>query len=307
MIADQIPEEELYEIMESLDEPAEEVDERWLISYADLMTLLFGLFVMLYAMIDKFEIIQDAAKKEFSTRPVTTEHQPVEEPLPKAKLEQIEFLQSERAALAAKSAKLQEEMMALRKYNLELEKKADDAAKLKEQLRQQSLELTAEAERRAYAEMMAKNAQRSAELATQENEEFRKRMAEQAAVVLPERKAAEAQYDASSIKSPPSGKGVAGGTHQNAFKFVTTLSSGRLFEAKAIKITLAGVQIDTTVPRELVSQSFKTTLTRDDGSTIDIVMLGVAGSHGEPTNRLAIVDLPANGEAILKTWISGNQ
>jgi len=47
------------------DEP--HVDERWLISYADMMTLLFGLFVLLYSMYDRFDIVQDSVKTKFGT------------------------------------------------------------------------------------------------------------------------------------------------------------------------------------------------------------------------------------------------
>ncbi len=36
-------------LLDTSEEPVEHVDEKWLVSYADMMTLLFGLFVMLYA------------------------------------------------------------------------------------------------------------------------------------------------------------------------------------------------------------------------------------------------------------------
>jgi flagellar motor protein MotB len=48
------------------EEETEHPDERWLVSYADMMTLLFGLFVMLYSMANKFEQVQSSAAKEFS-------------------------------------------------------------------------------------------------------------------------------------------------------------------------------------------------------------------------------------------------
>ena len=58
-------EESLLELSEDSHEPELHADERWLISYADMMTLLFGLFVLLYAMVDQFEVIQKSADKQF--------------------------------------------------------------------------------------------------------------------------------------------------------------------------------------------------------------------------------------------------
>jgi len=44
------------------------VDERWLVSYADMMTLLFGFFCDAYAMADKFDVIQKSAMQQFADK-----------------------------------------------------------------------------------------------------------------------------------------------------------------------------------------------------------------------------------------------
>ena len=53
------------------DDHVEHIDERWLVSYADMMTLLFGLFVMLYSMSTNFEEVQSAMTKQFSQNEVS--------------------------------------------------------------------------------------------------------------------------------------------------------------------------------------------------------------------------------------------
>lgn len=44
---------------------AEAVDERWLVSYADMMTLLFGLFVMLYSMANRLDEVRGSVSARF--------------------------------------------------------------------------------------------------------------------------------------------------------------------------------------------------------------------------------------------------
>ena len=54
--------------------PEHENLERWLVSYADFMTLLFATFVVLYALsqinVNEFKKVEDSLKKAFSAQSI---------------------------------------------------------------------------------------------------------------------------------------------------------------------------------------------------------------------------------------------
>ncbi len=60
----------------------EHIDERWLVSYSDMMTLLFGLFVMLYAMQDPeaTKQMQESIKQNFAQESVDENRPPPPNP-----------------------------------------------------------------------------------------------------------------------------------------------------------------------------------------------------------------------------------
>jgi len=62
------------------EEHEEHVDEKWLVSYADMMTLMFGLFVLLFAMnqMDKAEVekIKKSASEQFGASEATNDQLP---------------------------------------------------------------------------------------------------------------------------------------------------------------------------------------------------------------------------------------
>lgn len=76
--------DELVELEEEHGETWHMTDERWLISYADLMTLLFGFYAMLYLMGPNFEAVKSAMDQSFTKamrpampqRPIQMPHVP---------------------------------------------------------------------------------------------------------------------------------------------------------------------------------------------------------------------------------------
>src|SRR5438045_2613231 len=79
----------------SLDDHSEAVDERWLLSYADMMTLLFGFFVMLYVMNDRLDEVKASAAQQF-----TSHHDTKSDTESKDQLrQQIETLSKEKETL----------------------------------------------------------------------------------------------------------------------------------------------------------------------------------------------------------------
>lgn len=104
------------------------VDERWLVSYADMMTLLFGLFVMLYALQDpvQFEKMKNSVSEKFSSQ---------EEAIPQPDFkklleEQILKVKAQELALTERLSELEQvrnELKQLRLDNLDLQKTVETA------------------------------------------------------------------------------------------------------------------------------------------------------------------------------------
>ncbi len=120
---------------EDHEEHEEHIDERWLVSYADMMTLLFGLFVMLYSMAGKFDTVQQSIQKEFNPQEQTAQAVP-EKMVPEAELLKV---QKELAAARTELASAKERIIQLEAANDELRKQVTTlqarVAELEEQLR----------------------------------------------------------------------------------------------------------------------------------------------------------------------------
>lgn len=132
-------------------------DERWLVSYADMMTLLFGLFVLLFAMSKP----EDYEKVQKSMRETFAEDAPKPPPMvPLADLEkareELALLKEEREREKAdlqtaqqKVASLESELMRERESKLEVEqsaRKGEDLARESELLTENVRRLEAELE-----------------------------------------------------------------------------------------------------------------------------------------------------------------
>jgi flagellar motor protein MotB len=106
------------------DEHEEHIDERWLVSYADMMTLLFGLFVMLYAMAPQMNKVQESLSETFSKDPKPKSEPPppvsMEQKLSDA-LQQMELLQTKLTERETASEALRLEVQTLLAKNKDLE------------------------------------------------------------------------------------------------------------------------------------------------------------------------------------------
>ena len=103
----------------------EHVDERWLVSYADMMTLLFGLFVMLYSMQDpqQMKAMHESIKERFGQN-----EKPKENEIPPA--EKIAHLEKVREDL-------KNQIEVAQKKNQEIQQKLDESSALSESSQKQ--------------------------------------------------------------------------------------------------------------------------------------------------------------------------
>jgi DNA repair exonuclease SbcCD ATPase subunit len=109
---------------EEPEEHEEHIDERWLVSYSDMMTLLFGLFVMLYSMALEHqggldEQLQKMAKQTFASN-TPTPSEPQQRDLPS---QDDSELQRKLALITEERDRMREEIESLNRAqkNLEIE------------------------------------------------------------------------------------------------------------------------------------------------------------------------------------------
>lgn len=136
------------------DEPIHS-EEKWLVSYADMMTLLFGLFVLLYSTANKFETVQKAAREQFkkdSAPEVDVKKTLIDYQLQTRRLAEAE---SELAHLRAeKSANVQ----AAQDFSVKIRERDNEILELKNHLAAASAKVTAALAKASAAEAAATTA-----------------------------------------------------------------------------------------------------------------------------------------------------
>jgi flagellar motor protein MotB len=261
---------------EFLDEHIEHADERWLMSYADMMTLLFGLFVMLYAMYDNFGAIQQSAAMKFSSSREKggTQEDPAvvkqieDNALEKVKIEnetlrvKVEALET---AVTAEKAKAAEANAMMEIIKAKAETVVPDQSLLVKSL---------EEERNA---LRAQLAQVSAEqLGGNRNRDNRP---------LDEESRVELRSDGLG------GKGGGGKGKKREFKVEVTLPNGRVISEQTKQVGPNGVQLES-APDVSVREKFSVRITSPEGRSVEIRSKALLGDDGKVSNRIKFVSFP---------------
>jgi flagellar motor protein MotB len=272
------------------EEHVEHSDERWLISYADMMTLLFGLFVMLYTMQDRMNEVQDAAKKQFLSG---TE-------------QKIDPKVLETDAIKSRVETLEQQLQAT-KYQLADATSAKDDLAQKLKSAEQNLDSMRYESKRRTDELAEINARR--DQLRQEREAARSEMP-----VMPP--PSQGVGGAAARSGSPGGGGGSGSgsptppaapaTAQARFRLSFTLPNGTIFDAQTNQVGLNGIQLDEPIPSVVAGEQFKGVITKD-GESVEVIVQNMVGENGQASERFRILIFPNLDRPRLETMLKKKQ
>jgi hypothetical protein len=290
------------ELLQSVEDPSaeEHVDERWLISYADMMTLLFGLFVMLYSMFDQFDVIQDATKRTFGDEPQKTAP-PLTETISPA---EFEAAKSEVDLLRTKLISLEVDLAREKNKNAELTERPPEVQDEPhpDTARAQELE-------RQLHEMEARLAESQANADRMRNIAEAEARARNVAAASGGGGGAAAPVNASGGGGNGEGKGNGDGNGNGdglpPYEVTLTLPGGRRVDSKIRFLGTDGMSMTTPPPHVIPGDLFSAKITNKDGEVLNI-MVRASGRNGEVGDWLRF-DLVSHSErSVLIRWTSGN-
>lgn len=264
------------------DEELPHPDEKWLVSYADMMTLLFGFFVMLYSMVNKMDVVEKSVAQKFSATPVESEQAPA--PV-KNQLGNEEDLTAKVAGLEKALAEAQARAAAMEKSSRELEDRLftqSDSLMKSGQLAQQLKSVTEERDK-----LRSQLAQAQTEALMESSQRPARRQAE--------------KMGGGSIGGGGSrgSKERIGGSGGIKLKMPVRFENG--FTATTVGATNRGLVLDRDAPGA-PGETFVATVEGPDGRAIKAVVK-IMMEHGD-SRHLGIIHYLSGDERHLKEWIA---
>lgn len=257
-------------------------DEKWLVSYADMMTLLFGFFVMLYSMANQMDVVEKSIAEKFAPKGEEAKPSPV-----KNELGNVEDLTAKVAGLEKALTEAQSRAAAMEKSSQELEDKIF-----------------------TQSDSLLKSGQLAQQLksVTEERDKLRSQLAKAQTEQLLE--AAKKPVVAASDPAPAKGGGIGGGGSRGAKERIGGAGGVKLrmpvrfengFTATTIGATNRGFVINADAPGA-PGETFVATVDGPDGRAIKVVVK-IMLEHGD-SRHLGIVHYLTGSEGHLKEWIA---